>query len=225
MKRQSSTQQRLNIIVNIIIPMLILTKLSGPEHLGTTWWLIVALAFPIGYGLYERFTDHERNFVSWLGVFSVLMTWWIALLELPSERIAIKEAMVPAILWTVLLWSLWRWNTLIKKMFWSVLHTERILSRLGTQGKQIWEAWLRQVTLRVVASFVLSAVLNYLLARYIVVSPAGTEAFNQEIGRMTWLSFPVIALPATILMTIWLFLFLTKIHKKTGLEYEEMILQ
>lgn len=225
MKRQSPTQQRLNIIINIILPMVILTKFSWDQYLGTTRWVLVALAFPLGYGLYERFTDHERNFISWLWIFSVVMTWGIALLELPAERIAIKEALVPTVIGSVLLASLWRGNTIIKKMFGSILHTELILTRLWANGTQIWESGLRKLTYRVVASFALSAVLNYLLARYIVVSPAWTEAFNQEIGRMTGLSFPVIALPATIIMTIWLVLFLTSVQKETGLEYDEMIVQ
>ena len=33
-------------------------------------------------------------------------------------------------------------------------------------------------------SFVFSAVLNFILARWIVVSPSGTEAYNAEVARM-----------------------------------------
>jgi hypothetical protein len=43
-------------------------------------------------------------------------------------------------------------------------------------------------------TFFFSSVANYVLARWVVTSPAGTEAFNQELGRLTLLSYPVIAI-------------------------------
>ncbi|MCK5888187.1 MAG: MFS transporter, partial [Alcanivorax sp.] len=42
----------INLLFNIIIPTLILTKLSGTQHLGVHNALIIALAFPISYGLH-----------------------------------------------------------------------------------------------------------------------------------------------------------------------------
>ena len=51
-------------------------------------------------------------------------------------------------------------------------------------------------------AFFLSATLNFALASYLVKSPVGSEAFNQELGKMTALSFPVIAVPSMIVM-IW----------------------
>ena len=38
-----------DLLVSIIIPSLILMKLSGDENLGATTALIVALAFPLGW--------------------------------------------------------------------------------------------------------------------------------------------------------------------------------
>ena len=49
-------------------------------------------------------------------------------------------------------------------------------------------------------TFLFSSVMNYLLARWVVTSPAGTEAFNNELGRMTLLSYPVIAIPSMLMM-------------------------
>ena len=40
-----------NLLINIVIPALILAKLSGDEWLGTKWAIVVALAFPLLYGL------------------------------------------------------------------------------------------------------------------------------------------------------------------------------
>jgi hypothetical protein len=72
-------------------------------------------------------------------------------------------------------------------------------------------------------SFFFSATLNFILAKIIVQSPSGTTAFNQEIGRMTALSFPVIALPSTIILMIILFNIFNKVKKITGLTLEEIV--
>ena len=218
--------QRLPLIINILIPMLILTKLSSAEYLWSTRALVVALAFPIIYGLRERSTSKTRNWTSGLGIISVLLSGGIALLELPTERLAIKEAAIPALIGLGLFVSLkFRDNTLAQKMFTSMLDTTKIFAKLDTSRHHIRHDGLRNLTYRCMISFALSAVLNYALARYIVVSPAGTEAFNQELWRMTGLSFPVIALPATLILTGALMYFLHTLHVETGLEYDEMILQ
>jgi len=57
----------------------------------------------------------------------------------------------------------------------------------------------------------------------IVVSPAGTTAFNEELGRMTALSFPVIAVPSVIVLTIAVMYLLSGITKLTGLEAQDLL--
>ena len=39
----------LNLVCNIALPTLVLTKLSGENRLGPTWGMVVALAFPFGW--------------------------------------------------------------------------------------------------------------------------------------------------------------------------------
>jgi len=214
--------QRLSLIINIVIPMLILTKLSGEAYLWTTWWLILALAFPFFYGLRERKNEWSWSFVSGLGLFSVVMTWWIWLLQLPTERVAIKEAMVPGIIWLVLLGSLYTGHNLVEKMFLWILDTEKIFAALENKMHHR-HAGIKRLTRWMIGSFALSTALNYILASWIVVSPAGTQAFNEEIWRLTWLSFPAIALPSTLILTVALMLFLSKLSTVSWLEIEDMI--
>ena len=87
----------LNLLFNIIIPTVILTKLSGDDYLGTRLAIVVALAFPVIYGLKDFVTARRINFFSALGVVSVFLTGGISLLELDPAYIAIKEALIPAI--------------------------------------------------------------------------------------------------------------------------------
>ena len=48
-------------------------------------------------------------------------------------------------------------------------------------------------------TFFFSSFMN-VLAKWIVNSPAGSEAFNAELGRMTLLSYPMIAIPSMLMM-------------------------
>jgi hypothetical protein len=72
-------------------------------------------------------------------------------------------------------------------------------------------------------TFFFSAVANYLLARWVVQSPAGSEAFNQELGRLTLLSYPVIALPSMAMMIALMFWLAREAKSLTGLELNEML--
>ncbi|MGB1334278.1 MAG: VC0807 family protein, partial [Porticoccaceae bacterium] len=81
----------LNLLCNIILPTLILTKLSSDDYLGIKLAIIVALAFPLIYGLHDFITRGKLNFFSGLGVVSVSLTGGISLLEMDAIYIAIKE--------------------------------------------------------------------------------------------------------------------------------------
>ena len=71
-------------------------------------------------------------------------------------------------------------------------------------------------------SFFLSSTLNFILARMIVRSPAGSIAFNEELGRMTALSYPVIVVPSMAIMIVALWYLLRQIRGLTHLELEQI---
>lgn len=67
--------------------------------------------------------------------------------------------------------------------------------------------------------------MNYIVAKWIVVSPAGTQAFNEELGRMTLVSYPMIAIPSMIMMVLILVYLWKTIHGLTGLKMEDIMVQ
>lgn len=216
----------LNLAFNIVIPTLILTRMSGEERLGTTLALVVALAFPLVYGGAYLLKRRRINFFSALGIVSILLTGAIGLLALNPGLVAIKEAAIPAIFGVATLVSLkTRWpvvRTLIYND--TVMDIEKVsvaLVRTGNHSR--FERHLKLVSWLIAASFFLSAALNYLLASMIVQSAPGTTAFNEELGRMTALSFPVIALPATIIMVGAVFYLFRGIRQLTGLTLDDII--
>lgn len=73
------------------------------------------------------------------------------------------------------------------------------------------------------ASFLVSAILNFVLAKILIQSPSGTAEFNAELGKMTALSFPVIALPSTAIMLVALWYIFGKLKKLTNLEFDDLL--
>lgn len=215
-----------NLLFNILLPVIILTRFSGEEHLGPVWGIVIALAFPIGYGLWEMRQTKKVNTFSVIGVISVFLTGGISLLQLDPKYIAIKEAAVPALLGVAVLISQFTRFPLVRTLIFNaqLFAMDKVQHALEERGTaQLLERRLRLVSYIITASFMLSAVLNYALAKLIVVSQPGTTAFSEELGKMTLLSYPVIALPSTIILMGAIFYLLNQLRKLTGLDMEELL--
>ena len=216
----------INILMNIVIPTLILTKASGDQYLGPTLGLIVALAFPIFYGVKDFITRRKFNFFSALGIVSVLLTGGIGLLHLDTKYYAIKEAAIPALIGLAVIISTRTRFPLVKTFIYNdnILRVEKIAAILKERSNEIeFEKTLRNGSYFIATSFFISAVLNYVLAKILVVSPAGTPEFNVEIGKMHLIGFPVIAVPSMIIMVATLFYIFRSIRLLTNLSMEEVM--
>lgn len=187
--------------------------------------LVLALTFPLGYGIVDFCHSKRCNIFSVIGFISVLLTGVIGLLKLPTEYIAIKEALLPLLLGMVVLISAFTRYPLIKVLVFndSVMDVEKISSRVTSPEAQ-WtlQRLLSSGTLKISASFLLSAVLNFVLAKYLVHSETGTVEFNKELARMTVWSYPVIVLPCTIVLMVTLYQLTKQLTQLTGLSFEEI---
>jgi len=215
-----------DLLISIIIPSLILMKLSGDQWLGTVNALLVALAFPFLYGVYELIIHKKFNIISILGIISVLLTGGIGILELEPEWLAVKEAAVPLIIGLVVLGSMKTRYPLVKTMLYNptIINTERVDDAMQKKGTKIeFEKRLKTASYLLSGTFFFSATLNYILARLIVTSPAGTEAFNEQLGKLTLVSYPAIALPSMIIMMGTLFWLIRSVQKLADLKLEDIV--
>lgn len=216
----------IDLLVSIIIPSAILMKLSGADQLGPSHALIFALAFPLGWGLFELVKYRKFNFIALLGLVSVLLTGGIGLLQLDPKWLAVKEAAIPGLIGLAILISAFTPYPLIKTVLYNpkVLNIEMIEKKLQELGnQQQFQRRLQNATYMLSSTFLFSAVMNFLLATWIVTSPAGSAEFNEELGQMTLFSYPVIVIPSTI-MLIGIFYYLWRtIRKLTGFTLEEII--
>jgi len=223
---QHKPRPMIDLVVSILLPSFILMKLSGDDELGATGGLVLALAFPIGWGLFELIKYKKFNFIALLGLISVLLTGGIGLFELDNKWLAIKEAAIPGLIGIAVLVSAFTPYPLVKTLLFNpeVLDVEKIKQRLEEKASMpLFENRLMKATFFVAGSFGFSAVMNYILAKWIVVSAAGTPEFNEELGQLTLYSYPMIALPSMLMMGgIFYYLWRT-IHDLTGLELEEVL--
>jgi intracellular septation protein A len=217
-----------DLLVSIVIPSIILMKFSGDDALGATTALVVALAFPLGRGLYELLKYKKFNFIALLGLISVLLTGGIGLLQLDTQWLAVKEAAIPGLIGIAVLVSTQTRYPLIKTLLYNprILNVDKIGQKLDKLGRtEMFEARLLNSTYLLGGTFFFSAVMNYILARWIVTSPAGSAAFNEQLGQLTLLSYPMIAIPSMVMMLAIFYYLWRTIHGMTGLALEEIVRQ
>ncbi len=217
-----------NILINIVIPVIILTKFSKEAYLGPLYGLIAALSLPFIYGLYELIFQKQKNFISILGFIGILFSGIIGLMQFPPHWIAVKEASIPLVIGLVVLISTKTPWQLLKTFIYNkeILNIDKINSRLPTVELQTkLNKILGRANIILACTFFFSAVLNYSLAKIMVNSLPGTIEFNEEIGKMAMLSFPVIALPSVIMMVFILWYIFSSLKKLTLLTTDEIFVE
>ncbi len=223
---QHKPRPMIDLLVSIVIPSIILMKFSGDQDLGAAGGLIAALAFPLGWGLFELIRYRKFNFIALLGLISVLLTGGIGLLELDLKWLAIKEAAVPGIIGIAVLVSTRTKYPLIRSLLYNpkIMQVDRIHTALEEKGHvETFDKRLLNATYLLAGTFFFSSVMNYIMAKWIVTSPTGSPAFNEELGRLTLVSYPMIAIPSMIMMFGVLYYLWKTIHGLTGLKLEELM--
>ena len=214
----------ISILFNIVIPSLILSKLS--ESLGPLICLIVALLFPFIYGLLDLWKQKKTNMISVLGMLNVILTGGIGLFQVDNFWFAVKEAAVPALIGIFVLFTASSSNPIMKMFIYNDLlfqkeNIENKLKELLQTEK--FDALLVKITYWIGASFFLSAVLNFVFAKYYVVSAPGSQEFNNEVGKFMIVSFIVISLPCTIILMAAFWKLIKGIQSLTGMNQEQIL--
>ena len=226
MKKDAKTNPLLEIGITVLLPALILMKLSSENRLGALGALLLALAFPLGWGVWDGIRRHKLNWLSVLGVVSTLLTGGIGLLALDARWLAVKEAAVPGLIGAAVLASTWTKSPLIRLLVFNarLFDVDKVHKALDERSNMpAFEQRLRQGTVLLAGTFFFSAVANYVLARWIVHSPAGSEAFNEELGRLTLLSYPIIAVPSMLMMMALMFWLARGAKALTGMDLGDML--
>ena len=209
----------LSLAINVVCPSLVLSRLSGPESLGPVTALGVALAFPVCFQLWDLLARRTFSWIALFGLLNVLSTGVLTLYASDHIWFAVKETSFPLLVGLFVVASSWTdqpfvGRVLLRPEIFDLNKLEAALE--GESRRTAFQKALVQSNALFSLSFGLSAVLNYVLAVRILKSPVGTPAFNAELGEMTALSFPVITLPATLMVALSMFYFFRRISTLTG---------
>jgi hypothetical protein len=160
-----------------------------------------------------------------IGFVSVLLTGGLGLMKMDGFWFAVKEAAVPTVIGLAVLASMRGKRPLVRQFLLneSVMDLPRVDEALAARGNRpAFDGLLRTSSYLLALSFLVSAVLNYALARYLLKSPAGSPEFNAELGRMNLLSWPVIVIPSMLMMMFALWRLIGGIRRLTGLAFEDI---
>ncbi|AHZ84724.1 VC0807 family protein [Bdellovibrio bacteriovorus] len=221
----------LNIVFNIVLPVLILNKLS--KFIGPFWALVLALAFPLGYGAYDLIKRKKFNAFSALGLLNVLLTGGLALLGLHGFWFAVKEAAFPALVGLFVLGSAFTKKPFIETLFLNpaLMKVDLLEERLKEKGKQKeFHDHMKSATVWLSLSFAFSAICNFVLARKIFINidstlsaDAQSTVLNEQIAQMTTWSMAIIMVPSMIFLLGIFWYLMRGIKQHSGLSTEELL--
>lgn len=243
-----------NILINVLIPVLALSYLSkdpaiqemlGKEvrfwHIGPLKALLVALAFPIAYGVWFFVKTRKMNFFSGLGLFSVLLTGGLTLFlwnkdgtvkEHAAILFGLKEASIPFVLGIAIIASHWSKTPLLRTFLYSdsLFDVNKIENKVKELGKEReYQKVLLNSTVLFAASFFLSTLMNFGLALYFLgdldhAASNARELYNEQVAKLTGWGFLVIGLPIMVFLFFTLRKLLSGLRALTGFNDDELMM-
>lgn len=238
-----------NILINVLIPVLALSFLSKePDapaaklwHVGPLYALFVALAFPIGYGIWFFVKTRKMNFFSGLGLFSVMLTGGLTLFlwnkdgtvnENAAVLFGLKEASIPFVLGFAVIVSHWSKTPLLRTFLYndSIFNIVKIEAKVNELGKQAaYDKAILNATILFGMSFFISTVLNFGMAMYFLgdldhTAANARELYNEKVAKVTGYGFLVIGFPIMVFLFFALRKLLAGLRSLTGFTDEELMM-
>jgi len=248
-KKSKEESPLVNIIVNVLLPVIILSHVSKDPsldgakvwHLGPMKALLIAILIPLGYGIYHYLKTKEFNLFSAVGLLSVVLTGGVTLYlwnedgSVKSDAalwFGLKEAIQPLIIGSVVLISHRTKGPLFREFIYnqSIFDIGRIENAVSEKKiEDPYNKLIYQNTLIFCGSFVISAILNLFLAHYFLGSldfsaHNAQELYNQGVAKITGWGFVVIGLPLFVIAAYIIFKHAKDLQKLTGLEKEDVLL-
>ena len=243
-----------NILINVIVPVLILSylskdpelqerlgKIARPWHIGPLKAMALELLLPLGYGVWHFIKTRKGNFFSALGLVSVLLSGGLTLYlwnangtVKPNAGIlfGLKEALIPLALGVAILVSHRTPTPLIRVFLYndSIFDIPKIERRVAELSAQMeYERLMLGATRLFATSFFLSSLMNLGLAQWFfrgfdASAIDALETYNAIIARLTGWGFAVIGVPILIFLFFTLRRLLKGLGQLTGMKDDELML-
>jgi hypothetical protein len=219
--------QLLELALTIIIPSLVLDKLSAPSSLGPFWALVVSLIFPLGFGAWCWWQRLGWNLFSILGLVTILLSGSLGLLKLDGFWFAIKESAMPIIIGVAFPLSHRFGKPLINALLMQpqIFNLPALQKALqAPEKKKAFDAALFKASCGMGLGMFGSSISNFFLALYLLKDKVpGSEAFVKSIGTLNWAGMLVIGIPLMGVMMLLFFWLINQMQKITGLEKDDLM--
>jgi hypothetical protein len=233
-QKQTPTSFFLDLAFNLVIPVMILQKLSSRfGENGPLIALVIALSFPLGFGFYDLWVKKKRNLLSILGFINILFTGGFALMGLTRGWYIGKELMLPTLIGSYVFLTTFRSQPFIELIFFNetVFNMDAIRGKTADDKKRRDLKQLMLVSTYIFAStFLISAIANFFIAQniftdipYIWTATERAAIRNYEIAEMKKWHYIVLLLPSLVMTVILLWHLVSGLTKITGLKMEELM--
>ncbi|MDB6137997.1 MAG: transporter [Verrucomicrobiaceae bacterium] len=216
-----------DLLLTVVLPSVALEYLSEPAKLGPFWALVVSALLPLTFGIYCWVTKAGLNFLSVLGLAAVMVSGGLGLLKLDAFWFGMKEIIVPVLIGFAFPAShAWGRPIIGSMIFAPHLINERALrASLDTMEKQAgFDRLLLKASWGMGASMLLSAVINFALAMYLLGGKEpGSEAFVKGMGTLNWGGTLIIGIPMLVAMMVVMFSFMRGVFRLTGLHKDDLM--
>jgi hypothetical protein len=253
-KKTAQEHPLANILINVIIPVLILSylskdpdlqeklgKVAKPWHIGPLKAMVLALLLPLGYGVWHFVKTRKGNFFSALGLISVLLSGGLTLYlwnangtVKPNAGIlfGLKEGLIPLVLGVAILTSHRSSTPLIRVFLYNdtIFDIPRIERRIAEiSAEREYQNLLLGATKLFAASFFISSVMNLILAQWFFrgfdsKAIDALETYNAIVARLTGWGFAVIGVPILIFLFFTLKRLLKGLGALTGMKDDDLML-
>ena len=214
----------MNLLIDLAIPAIILSQLSAPGRLGPVWALVLALSIPVGRGAWSLYRERKVRPTAALGFVSVLAIGLIAALQLPPEWVAVKEGAVPLGVAVVLGVAQHRGKNLAAGILLATIDVERVRAKLVTpESDAAYNALLSRVGVVVTSAFLVSAVVNFAVAKVIVTAQPNTAEFNEQFALTSVVSYVATIASAGIMIIGGHLYLLRGLRELTGMPMLEVL--
>ena len=241
-------QSLLNVLLSVLAPVLVLDHCSipGPEfwQLGTTPAMCVALALPLGFGVWTFIQSRRVEPLTLFGLLGTILTGVVTIYANTGGGEAIrpdtpwwyaaKEAVVPLLLCGAVMVTARRQDSLLRVLLYSdsLFDIRTIENQVAATNQQAaYDALLWSSSLFLGLSLVVSAVGNFILSLCFLLpvldAPSAQQAleYNYAVGRMTWWGYLVIGIPLLVTLVGVIRHLVARLEALTGLDRGRLMLR
>jgi hypothetical protein len=214
-----------NLLFNAVVPAVILSMGSPENRLGPMWSLVVALAFPVGYSVWDLARRRTWSVLAVLGLVSTLISGGLGLMKMSGFWFAVKEAALPLVLGLAIPLSQRTSQPLVRTLLYNdqVLDTRRIHEALVLHNRVTdFDALLAWASWMLAGAMVVGGTVNFGLALWLLPAQSGTPEFVRQLGKLQLWSWPGTMVPTSAMIFYALFRLLKGVEALTGLSGDDL---